>query len=148
MSELKQRLTDEVKSCMKSGQKERLAVMRLVTAAIKQREVDERIELSDEQIIDVLTKMVKQRKESISQFEKADRHDLADKEKYELGIIQDYLPEALSADEVAKFVADAVSSSGAASIRDMGKVMGILTPQLKGKADMSEVSQAVKAALS
>ncbi len=144
---LKQRLQDEMKSAMKSGDKERLGVIRLILAAVKQREVDERIELDDEQVLVVLDKMVKQRRDSITQYEQAGRDDLAAQEKFEIGILQDYLPEALSEAEIASLVEQAIADSGAESMRDMGKVMGQLKPKLQGRADMGVVSALVKGKL-
>ncbi len=141
---LKQRIQDEMKAALKGGDKPRLGVIRLIMAAIKQREVDERIELDDEQILAVLDKMVKQRRDSIQQYEQAGRDDLADQEKFEVGILQEYLPEALSEDEIAAMVAEAISSSGASSMKDMGKVMGQLKPKVQGRADMGAVSAMVK----
>jgi uncharacterized protein YqeY len=141
---LKQRIQDEMKAALKGGDKPRLGVIRLIMAAIKQREVDERIELDDEQILAVLDKMVKQRRDSIQQYEQAGRDDLADQEKFEVGILQEYLPEALSEDEIAAMVAEAISSSGASSMKEMGKVMGQLKPKVQGRADMGAVSAMVK----
>ncbi len=149
MSEpLKQRIQEEMKTSLKAGDKPRLGVIRLILAAIKQREVDERIELNDEQCLEVLSRMVKQRRESISQYEKAGRTDLADQEQAEIGIIQDFLPAQLSDDEIAALVAEAVAESGATSVKDMGKVMGLLKPKLQGRADMGAVSGLIKARLS
>ncbi|MES9962535.1 MAG: GatB/YqeY domain-containing protein [Candidatus Sedimenticola sp. 20ELBAFRAG] len=141
---LKQRIQDEMKAAMKGGDKPRLGTIRLIMAAIKQREVDERIELDDEQVLVVLDKMVKQRRDSITQYEKAGRTELAEQEHYEIGVLQDYLPEALGEDEITALVADAIANSGAESIRDMGKVMGQLKPQIQGRADMGAVSALVK----
>ena len=145
--ELKARITEDMKTCMRSGDKSRLGVVRLILAEIKQREVDERITLSDEQVLAVLTKMVKQRKDSITQFVAGARQDLADIEQFELGIIQAYMPEMLSDADVEAAIAKAVAETGASSAKDMGKVMGILNPQLRGRADMTVVSAKVKAAL-
>lgn len=147
MSNLKAKLTDDMKAAMRSGDKSRLLTIRLILAAVKQQEVDTREEQSDEDIIASLTKMQKQRRESISQFEKAGRQDLVEKEEQELVVLSEYLPAALSEDEIDKLITDAMSESGAASIKDMGKVMGILKPQLAGRADMSAVSAKIKAAL-
>lgn len=141
---LKQRILDDVKTAMKAGDKPRLATLRLVSAAIKQREVDERIELDDTQMLAVLEKMVKQRRESIAQYDKAGRTDLSDQEQYEIGILQEYLPEPLSADEIAQLIDAAIAASGAVSIKDMGKVVGQLKPQMQGRADMGQVSGLVK----
>ncbi|MBF0254996.1 MAG: GatB/YqeY domain-containing protein [Gammaproteobacteria bacterium] len=141
---LKQRILDDIKLAMKAGDKPRLATLRLISAAIKQREVDERIELDDSQMLTVLEKMVKQRRESIAQYEKAARTDLVDQEQFELGIIQAYMPEPMSADEIAALIDEAIASSGAASIKDMGKVVGMLKPKMQGRADMAQVSALVK----
>jgi uncharacterized protein YqeY len=148
MSDLSTRINADVKAAMKAKDKPRLGVLRLITAAIKQREVDERITLDDNQVLAVLEKMVKQRKDSIAQYEKAGRDELAQQEAFEIGIIQDYLPEQLSDDEINALIAEAVSSSGAASMKDMGKVMGLLKPKLAGRADMGKVSQIIKKRLS
>lgn len=147
MSDLSNRITDDVKVAMKAKDKPRLGVLRLITAAIKQREVDEQISLDDNQVLAVLEKMVKQRKDSIAQFEKAGRDELAQQEAFEIGIIQDYLPEQLSDDEIDTLITEAISSSGAANMKDMGKVMGILKPKLAGRADMGAVSGKIKAKL-
>ena len=141
---LKIRILEDVKSAMRARQREQLAALRLVTAAIKQKEIDERIDLSDEQVLLVLDKMLKQRRESIEQFEKADREDLAVKERFELGLIQAYMPEPLSEDELASLIQSTVTEVGASSIRDMGSVMNALRGQVQGRADMKAVSQAVK----
>ncbi len=146
-SELKERLQSDVKTAMKSGNKADLATLRLVMAAIKQREVDERISLDDAQIIAVLDKMVKQRKESIEQYQQAQRDDLVAKESSELEVIQRYLPQALSGDEIQALINEAIEASGAESIKDMGKVMGLLKPKLQGRADMGKVSGDIKARL-
>jgi len=132
---------------MKGGDKPRLAVIRLINAAIKQREVDERIELNDEQVLAVLDKMVKQRRDSIKQYSDAGRSDLADAEQAEVEIIQEYLPAALSDDEIAAIIEQAIADTGAASMADMGKVMGKVKPQVQGRADMGAVSGLVKAKL-
>ena len=144
---LKQQLVTDMKATMKSGDKPRLAVIRMILAAIKQIEVDERIELDDTRVNVVLDKMAKQRRESITQFEKAARTDLIDIEKAELVIIQGYLPEALSEQEVMGMVESAIKSSGAIEMKQMGQVMGILKPQLQGRADMAQVSQLIKSRL-
>ena len=144
---LKSRIQEDVKSAMRAHQREQLATLRLVTAAIKQIEVDERIELNDEQVLAVLNKMVKQRRESLEQYEKAGREDLALVERFELDLIQTYLPEPLGEDELAALIQSAISESGASSIRDMGSVMNALRSQVQGRADMKAVSQAVKAQL-
>ena len=144
---MKQRLTDDMQTAMKAGEKDRLGVVRLVLAAIKQREVDERIELDDAAVLAVLEKMVKQRKDSISQYEGAGREDLAQVERYELGVIEAYLPAKLGEAEVAAAIAAAIAETGAAGPADMGKLMGVLKPRLAGQADMGLVSQLVKKAL-
>lgn len=136
-----------MKAAMKGGDKPRLGVVRLALAAIKQIEVDERIELDDDRVLAVLDKMVKQRRESISQYTDAGRTDLAEQEEYEISVLKDFLPEALSADEIAQMIAKAIEDTGAASIKDMGKVMGILKPQMQGRADMGAVSGKIKAQL-
>ncbi len=149
MSEtLKTQLQSDMKSSMKSGDKDRLGVIRLILSAIKQVEVDERIELDDSRIIAVLDKMAKQRRESITQFEQAGRDDLRAIEAAELDIIQTYLPQALSEDEINDLIETSIASTGAASMKDMGKVMGMLKPQLQGRADMGKVSQLFKSRLS
>jgi hypothetical protein len=144
---LKDRIQQDVKDAMRAKDKSRLAAIRLITAAIKQREVDERIELDDAQVTAVLDKMAKQRRESISQFEKAGRDDLIAQEVMELEIIQSYLPEQLGEDEINALIDSAMQATGATSIRDMGKVMGQLKPKLQGRADMSAVSALIKARL-
>ena len=136
-----------MKAAMKGGDKPRLGVVRLVLAAIKQIEVDERIELDDDRVLAVLDKMVKQRRESISQYTDAGRTDLAEQEEYEISVLKDFLPEALSDDEITQMIAKAIEDTGAASIKDMGKVMGILKPQMQGRADMGAVSGKIKAQL-
>ncbi|MCP4433817.1 MAG: GatB/YqeY domain-containing protein [Gammaproteobacteria bacterium] len=146
-SALKSRLLSDMKSSMKSGDKGRLLVIRNMLSAIKQIEVDERIELDDARVIVVLDKMSKQRRESITQFTTAGRDDLVQVETTELEIIQEYMPEALSDDEINSAIEDAISTSAASSIKDMGKVMGILKPRLQGRADMGKVSQLIKSRL-
>lgn len=143
-SQLKEQINDAVKTAMKAGDKARLGTLRLIMAAIKQYEVDNRVALDDDTTIDVLNRMAKQRRESISQFEVAGRTDLVEQEKFELGIITSYLPQALTADEVAQSIDEAIASLGAVGIRDMGKVMGLLSKQLKGRADMAAVSAEIK----
>lgn len=147
MSSLKQELTADMKTSMKAGDKKRLGVIRLALAAIKQIEVDERIELDDNRVLAVLDKMTKQRRESISQFKDAGRDDLWQQEEYEVGILLDFLPEALSDDEIEQLIAKAISDTDASSMKDMGKVMGILKPQMQGRADMGAVSGKIKAQL-
>ena len=141
---LKSQIQSEMKTAMKSGDKRRLGVIRLILAAIKQREVDERIELDDTQVLVVLDKMVKQRRDSITQYEGAGRMELAEQEAFEIDVIKAFLPEALSEEEVLSLVKEAVASTGASSIRDMGKVMGLLKPKIQGRADMGMVSAIVK----
>lgn len=146
-SALKIRINDEVKTAMRSKDKERLATLRLLTAAIKQIEVDQRIELDDDQVIAVLEKMLKQRKDSIEQFEKAGRHELAEIEIKETAIIQEFMPEQLSDTDIDGLIDEAISATGASEMKDMGKVMGMLKPKLAGKADMGAVSAKIKAKL-
>lgn len=147
MSELKAKISDDMKTAMRAKEKERLAVIRLMLAAIQQKEVDERIELDDTAVLAVLDKMVKQRRESISQFDKAGRDELSAKEQAEIGIIQDYLPAQMDDEEIEAMIAEAIASTGAAEMKDMGKVMGILKPKLQGRADMGAVSGKIKAQL-
>lgn len=144
---LKDRIQQDMKDSLRGGNKSRLAVIRLILAAIKQREVDERIELDDAQVTAVLDKMTKQRRESISQFEKANRTDLVDQEAAELQIIQEFLPEQLGEAEINALIDAAMEQTGASSIKDMGKVMGQLKPKLQGRADMAAVSALIKARL-
>ena len=144
---LKERITDDMKAAMRAKDSERLGTIRLLTAAMKQKEVDERVELDDVAVIGIVDKMLKQRKDSIEAFEKAARQDLADKEKAEVAVLQAYLPARLSADEVATEVKAIVAELGAKGPGDMGKVMGAVKAKLAGKADMGQVSAAVKAAL-
>ena len=144
---LKERITEDMKTAMRSGEKDRLAVIRLLQAAIKQREVDERIVLDDAQITSVLEKMIKQRKESVVAFEKGGRADLVDKENAEIAVLQPYLPAQLSDAELDALIAEAISSTGAASIKDMGKVMGVVKGKAAGKADMGAVGARIKAKL-
>lgn len=146
-SPLKATITDAMKTAMKGGDKERLATIRLVMAAIKQVEVDERRDLGDADLLAILDKMAKQRRESISQYKEAGRDDLVAQEESELVVIQDFLPQPLSDDEIAQLIKEAISSTGAQSMQDMGKVMGILKPQLQGRADMGQVSGKIKALL-
>ncbi len=144
---LKAQLQSEMKSSMKNGDKLRLLVIRTMLAAIKQIEVDERIEPDDARIVGVLDKMVKQRRESVSQFTTAGRNDLIVIEEAEIVIIKEFLPEALSEKKIAELIEQAISTSGATSIKEMGKVMGILKPQLQGRADIGQVSQLIKSRL-
>jgi len=141
---LKERLTEDMKAAMKGGDKERLGVIRLINAAIKQREVDERIVLDDAQVLAVLEKMVKQRKDSVTQYEAAAREDLAAVERAEIGVIQHYLPAPLSAAEIDAIVTQAIADAGASSAKDMGKVVGLIKPQVAGRADMGQISALVK----
>lgn len=147
MSALKQRLSDDMKAAMKGGDKQRLGVIRLAQAAIKQREVDERIQLDDAQVLHVLEKMLKQRRDSVTQYEAAAREDLAAQERYEIGVIESYLPAQLSPAEIDALVASAIADSGATSPRDMGKVMALLKERAAGRADFGALSQRVKAKL-
>ena len=148
MSDLKKQIQTAVVTAMKAGEKERLAVIRLITSSIKQIEVDERIELDDTRIITILDKMVKQRRESIVQFKKAARDDLIKQESFEIDIIQEFLPQALSEEEIDDIVNEAIEKTAASSIKDMGKVMGLVKPQIVGRADMGEISGRIKSLLS
>ncbi|STY28368.1 Transamidase GatB domain protein [Legionella wadsworthii] len=145
---IKERLNNDIKDAMRAKEKELLSTLRLITAAVKQVEVDERIEVDDERMLVILDKMSKQRKESISQYEKANRNDLVAQEQYELEVIKKYLPEPLSAAEIEQMVQDAIASTGAEKMADMGKVMALLKPNLQGRADMGQVSAMIKAKLS
>lgn len=144
---LKQQITDDMKSAMRAKETARLGAIRLLLAAMKQREVDERIELSDADILAIIDKMMKQRRDSISQYEAAARQDLADVEKFEMSVLQTYMPQPLSEAEISNLVAAAMASTGATSPQDMGKVMAILKPQLAGRADVAKVSGLVKSKL-
>jgi len=144
---LKERITEDMKTAMRSGEKDRLAVIRLLQAAIKQREVDERIMLDDAQVTSVLEKMIKQRKESIAAFEKGARADLVAKETAEIVVLTPYLPAQLSEADLDALIAEAIASTGAASIKDMGKVMGVVKAKAAGKADMGAVGARIKAKL-
>jgi uncharacterized protein len=148
MQSLTERIKDDMKASMKGGNKSRLGVIRLILAAIKQVEVDERIELDNDRVIVVLDKMLKQRRESIKQYRDANRIDLAEIEEAEVLVIQDFLPQALSDAEIDDMVAKAIAETGASSVKDMGSVMAILKPQMQGRADMSVVSVRIKAGLS
>ncbi|MCW8409668.1 GatB/YqeY domain-containing protein [Legionella sp. PATHC035] len=145
---IKERLNNDVKDAMRAKEKELLAALRLITAAVKQVEVDERIEVDDERMLVILDKMSKQRKESIAQYEKANRDDLVAQEQFELDILKNYLPEPLSAAEIEHMVQEAIASTGAEKMADMGKVMALLKPSLQGRADMAQVSAMIKAKLS
>lgn len=147
MSTLKQDITDAMKTAMKAGDKKRLGVIRLIQAAIKQIEVDSREELNDEQVLAVLDKMVKQRRDSAKQYAEAGREELAEQENYEITVLQDYLPEALSDEEISALIQAAIADTGASSMQDMGKVMGKLKSQVQGRADMGAVSSKIKALL-
>ncbi len=144
---LRQQITEDMKAAMRAKEAQRLGAIRLLLAAMKQREVDERIELSDEQVVAIIEKMLKQRRDSISQFEAAGRQDLADGEKFEMTVLQAYMPQALSDAEVEALVVAAVVSSGAAGVKDMGKVMAAVKPQVAGRADMGKVSTLIKSKL-
>ncbi|MBD1555541.1 GatB/YqeY domain-containing protein [Vibrio sp. S9_S30] len=141
------KLKDEQKLAMKAKDKLRLGTIRLALSAIKQREVDERITLSDDDIIAVLTKMVKQRRDSVAQFESAGRHDLADAERTEITVLEDFMPQPLTEEEVAALIDAAITESNPAGMQDMGKVMGVLKPQIQGRADMGKVSGLVRSKL-
>ncbi|MEW5892045.1 MAG: GatB/YqeY domain-containing protein [Pseudomonadota bacterium] len=144
---LKERINEDMKAALRAKQAERLAALRLLLAAIKQKEIDERVMLDDAGVIAVIDKMIKQRRDAIAQYDAAGRTDLADKERAELAVLADYLPQALSADEIAALIRAGVAETGAAGARDMGKVMAWLKPKLAGRADMQAVSAQVKAAL-
>ena len=144
---LRERISEDMKSAMKAREAERLAALRLLLAAVKQREVDERVTLDDAGVVAVVEKMIKQRKDSIAQYEKAARQDLADKEKYEISVIEAYLPKQMSQAEIEAAVAEALARTGAKSPADMGKVMALLKPRHAGRADMGKVSGLVKAKL-
>jgi uncharacterized protein YqeY len=145
---LKERITEDMKTAMRAGEKDRLATVRLILAGIKQREVDERITLDDTQVLAVLEKMAKQRKESIKEFEKGGRADLVAKETAELAIVQGYLPQQMSDAELDALIAEAIASTGATSVKDMGKVMGVVKAKAAGRADMGAVGARIKAKLS
>lgn len=144
---LRLQIAEDMKSAMRAKDAPRLAAIRLLMAAIKQREVDERIELSDDEVIAAIEKMLKQRRDSISQFESAGRQDLADTEKFEVSVLQSYMPQPLTDAEAEALVVAAVNSSGAAGVKDMGKVMAIVKPQMAGRVDMGKVSALIKAKL-
>ncbi len=147
-SPLKARIQEDVKLAMKARDRERLATIRMIMAAIKQREVDERIDLDDTQVVEVLSRMIKQRRDSLAQYEAAGRQDLADKEAFEIELIGAYLPPALDDDELDALIDETLTQTGASGPRDIGKVMGAIGPRVKGRADMGEVSRRVKARLS
>jgi uncharacterized protein YqeY len=144
---LKARISDDMKAAMRAKDAPRLSAIRLLLSAIKQKEVDERVELSDADVVAIIDKMLKQRRESIAQFEKGGRQDLADTEKFEVGVLQAYMPQALSDAEIDAEIAAAMQASGAKAISDMGKVMAILKPKFAGRADMGKVSGLIKAKL-
>ena len=148
MSTLKAQIHDAMKAAMRAQDKARLSTIRLIQSDIKRIEVDERIEVDDARLLAILDKMVKQRRESIAQFQAASRQDLVDKESAEVTVIQEFLPKALTADEINALIGDAIAASGASSMQDMGKVMAILKPQVQGRADVAEVSKLVKARIS
>ena len=145
---LKQQITEDMKAAMRAKETARLGAIRLLLAAMKQREVDERIELSDADVVAIIEKMNKQRRDSISQYEAAGRHDLADIEKFEMSVLAAYMPQQLNEEETKKAVAEAITVTGATGPQDMGKVMGMLKPRLAGRADMGKVSALIKAQLS
>ncbi|HZV98818.1 MAG TPA: GatB/YqeY domain-containing protein [Methylophilaceae bacterium] len=145
---LKAQITEDMKVAMRAKDSAKLGAIRLLQAAIKQREVDERIELDDLQVIEAIEKMLKQRRDSIAQYEAANRHDLADAEKYEVGVLQAYLPQALTEAEVEAILEKVVASTGASGIKDMGKVMAAIKPLVVGRADMAKISGLIKARLS
>ncbi|SIO08965.1 hypothetical protein SAMN05443662_1420 [Sulfurivirga caldicuralii] len=147
MSDLKAQLTQEMKACMKAGDKKRLGVIRSMLAAIKQVEVDSQKHLSDDDIIAVLDKQVKQRRDSIEQYENAGRPELAEQERYEMEVIQEFLPQPLSEAEIDAMIEAAIAETGASGMQGMGQVMGVLKPKMQGRADMAEVSKKVKAKL-
>ncbi|RLA03768.1 MAG: GatB/YqeY domain-containing protein [Gammaproteobacteria bacterium] len=144
---LTERIRDDMKQAMRDRAKDRLSTIRLILAAVKQQEVDRRVILEDAEVLAILDKMVKQRRDSIEQFDKAGRDDLSSKEKFEIEVIQNYLPKPLSDQEISDLIAEAISTSGAESMRDMGKVMGILKPKMQGRADMGKVSGLIKSQL-
>ena len=144
---LREQLNEDIKAAMKAREQEKLAALRLMLSEVKRREVDERITLDDAGVVAVVEKMLKQRKDSISQFEKAGRQDLADKEKFEVGVLEGYLPQQLTQAEIEAIVAEAIAATGAKGAPDMGKVMGVVKPRLAGRADMGKVSGLVKAKL-
>jgi len=148
MSDTRKRILDDIKTAMKAGEKQRLGTLRLVSAAIKQREVDERIELDEDNVIALLDKMLKQRRESIAQYSKAGREDLVAVEQTESELIQTYLPVQLSDAEIDQIIDTAIGKASATSVKDMGKVMGLVKPQMQGRADMGSVSKIIKTKLS
>ena len=147
MSALKTRLVDDMKAAMREKDSARLEVIRMLRAAIQRKEVDDQVELNDDEVLVVIQKQIKQAKDSITQFEQGNRQDLADKEKFGLEIMQKYMPEQLSAEELQALVTEALAATGAESIKDMGKVIGMLKPKVQGRADMGQLSQMIKSAL-
>lgn len=148
MAELKDQINQAVKEAMKAKAKDRLTTLRMATSAIKQIEIDERIELDDQRILAVIEKMIKQRKDAATQYSDGNREDLAEKELAEIVILQEFMPEALSEEELDTIIAEAIANAGASSMADMGKVMGLVKPQVQGKADMGQISGKIKAKLS
>lgn len=148
MSELKQRLTNEMKDAMRAKDKQRLGTIRLILAELKRIEVDERIELDDNRVLAVLDKMTKQRRDSIAQFEAAEREDLAASERYELEVITTFLPAAMTEEDIEQLISEAITQTEASTMADMGKVMGIIKPKAQGRADMGDISKRIKARLS
>jgi len=145
---LKERLQDDMKTAMKAQDKARLAVIRFILAAIKQKEIDDRVSLTDEQVIAIIEKLVKQRHDGILHWEKAGRHELVEKENFELSILRSYMPEPLSSEAIDILIKEAIQETGATSMRDMGKVMALIKPKVQGRTDISMVSQQIKALLS
>lgn len=148
MATLKEKITEDMKSAMKAKEKARLATIRLILSAMKQKEVDDRVTLTDEHVLTILNKMVKQRRDSITQYEKANRDDLVSQEQFELDLITQYLPAQLSEEDIQSAVSTTIQEEGASSMKDMGKLMGLLKTKLEGRADMAKVSQLIKAELS
>jgi len=144
----KQRIQEDMKAAMRAKDKQRLGVIRLMTAAIKQREVDERISLDDSQVIAALDKMLKQRRDSLAQYEQAGRQDLAEQEAFEIKVIQEYMPQPLSEAELTGLIETAITETGASTVKDLGKVMGFIKPKVQGRADMKVLSQTIKQRLS
>ena len=147
MSALKLKLIDDMKAAMRDKDSARLEVIRMLRAAIQRKEVDDRVELGDDDVLEVIQKQIKQANDSIKQFEQGNRQDLADKEKFELQIMQQYMPEQLSEEELQALVSEALAATGAESLKDMGKVIGMLKPKVQGRADMGQLSQMIKSAL-
>lgn len=147
MSALKEQLVNDMKNAMREKDSARLEVIRMLRAAIQRKEVDDRIELDDDQVLAVIQKQIKQANDSITQFTKGGRDDLADKEKFGLEVMQAYMPEQLSEEDLQKLVAEAISKTGASSVKDMGKVIGMLKPKVQGRADMGQLSQMIKSSL-